>query len=265
MDRYQVRLLNFVNRTDRRLGSGPRIWCRKCRSVCTGIATASTAGKLRRGRTRSCRTLAKNDCATGRGISDLVLSRRSRELGRRDRPLQIEDSASRPDDLYRKRHRAVLVEVVGRRPPKHHPPGVRSRDSRESNEEIAQITACNLGTVKSRRIARGTIRRDHRARVAVNAASRHQSDYRQAVPSGPAWYDPWTGRAIGFREGWPDRAGTRAPGPCIVGDLNGCARPTDCRTFRRGSPRVASTSPFPTRDLAEFRRDLHACAACRGP
>jgi len=68
-----------------------------------------------------------------------------------DRPLQFEDPASRPDDLYRKRHLRELVEASVARLPEHHRQVFILRELEgKSYEEIAEITACNLGTVKSR-------------------------------------------------------------------------------------------------------------------
>jgi RNA polymerase sigma-70 factor (ECF subfamily) len=68
-----------------------------------------------------------------------------------DRPLQFEDSASRPDDLYRKRHLREVVEASVARLPEHHRQVFVLRELEgKSYEEIAEITACNLGTVKSR-------------------------------------------------------------------------------------------------------------------
>jgi len=68
-----------------------------------------------------------------------------------ERPLQFEDSGSRPDDLYRKRHLRELVEESVARLPEHHRQVFVLRELEgKSYEEIAEITACNLGTVKSR-------------------------------------------------------------------------------------------------------------------
>jgi RNA polymerase sigma-70 factor (ECF subfamily) len=68
-----------------------------------------------------------------------------------ERPLEFEDPSSRPDDLYRKRHVREMVEEAVARLPKHHKEVFVLREIEgRSYEEIAEITQCNLGTVKSR-------------------------------------------------------------------------------------------------------------------
>ncbi|MDQ4079832.1 MAG: sigma-70 family RNA polymerase sigma factor, partial [Gemmatimonadota bacterium] len=68
-----------------------------------------------------------------------------------DRPLQFEDSTARPDDMYRKRHLRELVEASVAQLPEHHSQVFVLRELEgKSYEEIAEITGCNLGTVKSR-------------------------------------------------------------------------------------------------------------------
>jgi len=68
-----------------------------------------------------------------------------------DRPLEFEDTTSRPDDMYRKRHLRELVEDTVAKLPEHHRQVFVLRELEgKSYEEIAEITDCNLGTVKSR-------------------------------------------------------------------------------------------------------------------
>ena len=68
-----------------------------------------------------------------------------------DRPLQFEDTTARPDDLYRKRHlRELVAETVAKLPAHHREVFVLRELEGKSYEEIAEITDCNLGTVKSR-------------------------------------------------------------------------------------------------------------------
>jgi RNA polymerase sigma-70 factor (ECF subfamily) len=68
-----------------------------------------------------------------------------------DRPLQFEDPASRPDDMYRKRHLRDAVEEAVQKLPRHHRNVFVLRELEgKSYEEIAEITSTNLGTVKSR-------------------------------------------------------------------------------------------------------------------
>jgi RNA polymerase sigma-70 factor, ECF subfamily len=67
------------------------------------------------------------------------------------RPLEWEDNTYRPDDLYRKRHLKQLVEsAVGELPEHHRHVFVLREMEGKTYEEIAEITGCNLGTVKSR-------------------------------------------------------------------------------------------------------------------
>ena len=68
-----------------------------------------------------------------------------------DRPLEFEDATSRPDDMYRHRHLRELVEDTVSKLPEHHRQVFVLRELEgKSYEEIAEITHCNLGTVKSR-------------------------------------------------------------------------------------------------------------------
>jgi RNA polymerase sigma-70 factor (ECF subfamily) len=67
------------------------------------------------------------------------------------RPLQFEDSSYRPDDLFHKRQLQELVERAVDRLPEHHRMVFVLREIEgKSYEEISDITATNLGTVKSR-------------------------------------------------------------------------------------------------------------------
>jgi len=67
------------------------------------------------------------------------------------RPLQFEDSSMQPDDMFRKRHLAELVERAAEELPDHHREVFILREIEgKSYEEIAEITNTQLGTVKSR-------------------------------------------------------------------------------------------------------------------
>jgi len=95
--------------------------------------------------------LSKNELRN-RSRSPLVLFQRLTGNWEDDhRPLQFEDSAMRPDDLYRKRYLRRLVEDLVQELPEHHRLVFRLRELEgKSYEEIAEITGVNLGTVKSR-------------------------------------------------------------------------------------------------------------------
>ena len=67
------------------------------------------------------------------------------------RPLEWEDTRTKPDDLYRKRFVRKKVEEAVAELPEHHRTVFVLRELQgKSYEEIAEITGCNLGTVKSR-------------------------------------------------------------------------------------------------------------------
>jgi len=95
--------------------------------------------------------LAKNELRN-RSRNPLVLFQTIKKNWQdEERPLQFEDSNSRPDDMYRKRHLRELVEESVERLPEHHKQVFILRELEgKSYEEIAEITSCNLGTVKSR-------------------------------------------------------------------------------------------------------------------
>ena len=95
--------------------------------------------------------LAKNELRN-RSRNPLVLFQTMKKNWDVDhRPLQFEDVHSRPDDLFRKRHLRELVEEAVAQLPEHHRAVFVLRELEgKSYEEIADITGCNLGTVKSR-------------------------------------------------------------------------------------------------------------------
>jgi RNA polymerase sigma-70 factor (ECF subfamily) len=95
--------------------------------------------------------LSKNELRN-RSRSPLVLFQRLTGSWDDDhRPIQFEDTAMRPDDLYRKRYLRRLVESTVAELPEHHRLVFRLRELEgKSYEEIAEITGVNLGTVKSR-------------------------------------------------------------------------------------------------------------------
>jgi RNA polymerase sigma-70 factor, ECF subfamily len=95
--------------------------------------------------------LAKNELRN-RSRSPLVLYESLQPAGEPDRrPLQFEDSASRPDALFAGRYlREVIERAVAALSPHHREVFVMREIEGRSYEEIARLTGCNLGTVKSR-------------------------------------------------------------------------------------------------------------------
>ncbi len=95
--------------------------------------------------------LAKNELCN-RSRNPVVLFRSLiRHWDSESRPIEWEDPRTRPDDLYRKRFLREKVEEAVMRLPEHHRTVFVLRELHgRSYEEIAQITGCNLGTVKSR-------------------------------------------------------------------------------------------------------------------
>ena len=152
VDRYQRRLLNFVYRTigDRERAEDlvQEVFIRvhrhlhrfdQSKKFSTWIYTIAS-------------NLAKNELRN-RSRNPLVLFQTiSKRDGEADqRPLQFEDLRSRPDDLFHKRHLRELVEGAVAELPEHHRIVFVLRELEgKTYEEIAEITDCNLGTVKSR-------------------------------------------------------------------------------------------------------------------
>ena len=151
VERYQTRLLNFVYRivgdreraedlvqevfirVHRHLGRFDR-----SKKFSTWIYTiASNLGK------NELRNRARNPLVLFTSITQ--------GWEEEERPLEFEDPSARPDDQFQKRHVKELVEQSVAQLPKHHREVFVLREIEgRSYEEIAEITHCNLGTVKSR-------------------------------------------------------------------------------------------------------------------
>jgi len=151
VDRYQARLLNFVYRTvgDRERAEDlvQEVFIRvyrhlhrfdRSKKFSTWVYTIAS-------------NLAKNELRN-RSRNPLVLFQTvKKNWDDEDRPLQFEDTTSRPDDMYRKRRLREVVEQSVAQLPEHHRSVFVLRELEgKSYEEIAEITGFNLGTVKSR-------------------------------------------------------------------------------------------------------------------
>lgn len=151
VERYQTRLLNFIYRTigdrDRAEDLVQEVFIRVYRH----LARFDRSKKFSTWAYTIASNLAKNELRN-RSRNPLVLFQTMQGASDdEDRPLQFEDSTSRPDDMYRKRHLRELVEDTVAQLPEHHRQVFVLRELEgKSYEEIADITDCNLGTVKSR-------------------------------------------------------------------------------------------------------------------
>jgi RNA polymerase sigma-70 factor (ECF subfamily) len=149
--RYDQRLLNFVYRTigDRERGQDlvqetfVRVYRHlhrfdQSKKFSTWIYTIAS-------------NLAKNELRN-RSRNPLVLFQTLKKNWDADhRPLEWEDTQYKPDDLFRKRHLRSKVEQAVEQLPEHHRIVFVLREMEgKTYEEIATITGCNLGTVKSR-------------------------------------------------------------------------------------------------------------------
>ncbi len=151
VERYQNRLLNFIYRTtgDRERAEDLvqetfiRVYRHlhrfdQTKKFSTWIYTISS-------------NLAKNELRN-RSRNPLVLFQTLMKNRDADtRPLEWEDNTYRPDDLFRKRHLKGQVDAAVDQLPEHHRTVFILREMEgKTYEEIAEITATNLGTVKSR-------------------------------------------------------------------------------------------------------------------
>src|SRR6185437_10202699 len=151
VERYQGRLLNFIYRTigDRERAEDlvQEVFIRVYRH----LHRFDRSKKFSTWAYTIASNLAKNELRN-RSRNPLVFFQTIKKNWQdEERPLQFEDTASRPDDLYRRRHLRELVENSVAQLPEHHRQVFILRELEgKSYEEIAEITACNLGTVKSR-------------------------------------------------------------------------------------------------------------------
>ena len=151
VERYQTRLLNFIYRTigDRERAEDlvQEVFIRvyrhlhrfdRSKKFSTWIYTIAS-------------NLAKNELRN-RSRNPLVLFQTIKKNWDADhRPLEWEDTQYKPDDLFRKRHLREKVEEAVKQLPEHHRIVFVLRELEgKTYEEIAEITGCNLGTVKSR-------------------------------------------------------------------------------------------------------------------
>jgi RNA polymerase sigma-70 factor, ECF subfamily len=151
VERYQGRLLNFVYRTTGDRERAEDLVQETFIRVYRHIHRFDQSKKFSTWIYTIASNLAKNELRN-RSRNPLVLFQTIKKNWTADeRPLEWEDNTYRPDDLFRKRHLKQLVDSVVEELPVHHREVFVLREMEgKTYEEIAEITGCNLGTVKSR-------------------------------------------------------------------------------------------------------------------
>jgi RNA polymerase sigma-70 factor (ECF subfamily) len=151
VDRYQTRLLNFVHRTIGDRERAEDLVQEAFIRVFRHIQRFDQSKKFSTWIYTIASNLAKNELRN-RSRNPLVLFQTIKKNWEADhRPLQFEDTTARPDDLYRKRFLKDAVDQCVQQLPEHHRQVFVLRELEgKSYQEIAEITGCNLGTVKSR-------------------------------------------------------------------------------------------------------------------
>ena len=151
VERYQTRLLNFVYRTTGDRERAEDLVQETFIRVYRHLHRFDQTKKFSTWIYTIASNLAKNELRN-RSRNPLVLFQAIKKNWDADaRPLEWEDNTYRPDDLFRKRHLRSQVESVVAQLPEHHRTVFVLREMEgKTYEEIAEITNCNLGTVKSR-------------------------------------------------------------------------------------------------------------------
>ncbi len=151
VDRYDNRLLNFVYRTVGDRERAQDLVQETFVRVYRHLHRFDQSKKFSTWIYTIAGNLAKNELRN-RSRNPLVLFQTIKKNWDADhRPLEWEDSKLKPDDLYRKRHLKELVDKAVQELPEHHRIVFVLRELEgKTYEEIADITGCNLGTVKSR-------------------------------------------------------------------------------------------------------------------
>jgi RNA polymerase sigma-70 factor (ECF subfamily) len=151
VERYDQKLLNFINRTigdrDRAEDLVQETFIR----VYKHLARFDREKKFSTWVYTIASNLAKNELRNRTRNPIVLLENLVQDWDEDHRPLEFADSSMRPDDLYMKRHLRETVEKAVEQLPRHHRLVFILRETEgKSYEEIAEITGCSLGTVKSR-------------------------------------------------------------------------------------------------------------------
>lgn len=150
-DRYHGRLVNFVYRTTGDRERSEDLVQETFIRVYRHLHRFDQSKKFSTWVYTIASNLAKNELRN-RSRNPLVLFQTIKKNWDADqRPLEWEDNTYRPDDLFRKRRLRQMVESAVAELPEHHRTVFILREMEgKTYEEIAEITGCNLGTVKSR-------------------------------------------------------------------------------------------------------------------
>src|SRR5512140_441960 len=151
VDRYQTRLLNFIYRTvgarERAEDLVQEVFVRVYRH----LARFDRSKKFSTWVYTIASNLAKNELRNRARNPLVYFQTMTSGWDDEERPLEFEDVNARPDDAFDRRHLREIVDAAVRRLPAHHRQVFVLRELEgRSYEEIAEMTKCNLGTVKSR-------------------------------------------------------------------------------------------------------------------
>jgi RNA polymerase sigma-70 factor (ECF subfamily) len=151
VERYQTRLLNFVYRTVGDRERAEDLVQEAFIRVHRHLARFDQSKKFSTWIYTIASNLAKNELRNRARNPLVYFQTMTSGWEDEDRPLEFEDTAARPDDAFDRRHLRELVDAAVRRLPSHHRHVFVLRELEgRSYEEIAEVTKCNLGTVKSR-------------------------------------------------------------------------------------------------------------------
>jgi RNA polymerase sigma-70 factor (ECF subfamily) len=151
VNRYQTRLLNFVYRTTGDREKAEDIVQDVFVRVYRHLHGFDPARKFSTWVYTIAANLAKNELRNRSRDPLLLLGGMKTIWWGAERPLELEDTSSRPDDIFRRRQLCELVEEATARLSAHHRQVFVLRDVEgKSYEEIAEITGTKVGTVKSR-------------------------------------------------------------------------------------------------------------------
>jgi len=151
VERYQTRLLNFVYRTVGDRERAEDLVQEAFIRVHRHLARFDQSKKFSTWIYTIASNLAKNELRNRSRNPLVYFQTMTSGWEDEDRPLEFEDAAARPDDAFERRHLRELVDAAVRRLPSHHRQVFVLRELEgRSYEEIAEMTNCNLGTVKSR-------------------------------------------------------------------------------------------------------------------